>query len=39
MTHDRLTGVVTKGILLAFTFGFVFWYVTMKWMALRLRGV
>jgi hypothetical protein len=36
MTHDRLTEQATKGIMLAFTFGFFFWYITMKLMALRL---
>jgi hypothetical protein len=38
MTHDHLTEQVTKGVMLAFTFGFFFWYITMKFMALSSGG-
>jgi hypothetical protein len=39
MTNDRVTGLVAKGIIVAFTFGFFFWYITMKLIALRLKGL
>ena len=38
MTNDRVTGLVAKGIVVAFTCGFFFWYISMKLLALRLKG-
>jgi hypothetical protein len=38
MTTDRVPEFVAKGITIAFTFGILFWYITMKLMALGLQG-
>jgi hypothetical protein len=35
MTRDRAIGLSAKGAITAFTFAFLVWYVTVKWMALR----
>jgi tetrahydromethanopterin S-methyltransferase subunit B len=36
MTIERVPAFFAKGIMTTFTFGFVIWYIIMKWMALRL---
>ena len=36
MARDDVTGLAAKAIIMALTFGFLLWYVTMKLTALHL---
>ena len=36
MPSDRVTAFIAKGVMTTFTFGFVTWYIIMKWMGMGL---